>query len=277
MYKLKLGTSLTFYREGKVNPQFGERLDELKRLGFDSVDFDLTNLWTREEILKAHEEFPRGLAAIKERGLYLNGIHLPFGHFRDYSFLEEDLRAQLCEDTVELFKVVDEYQPYCYILHGSKEPLYPEDRAPHTEALKKSLKELRKGTKAEICVENLPRSCLLNTAEETIALVDSLDGISVCCDTNHFLLEKTEDAMRKLGSRIKTLHVSDHDYVDERHCLPKIGKIDWMKVLKVLEESGYNGVFNYEVSMARSGWVYFTYQDLKNNYDELFEEYNSLK
>lgn len=278
MYRLKLGTSVGMFRDDEGEKRFLAILDELKALEFDAVDLDMTSLWTREEILERHESaFPRALQAIKDRGLYLNGIHLPFGHYRDYSWLDEEKRVQLVEDTVELFRIVDQYSPYCYLLHGSKEPIYADGRAARMEALKKSLAVLVKSTKTPICVENLPRSCLLNTADETIGLVDTVEGLKICCDTNHFLLEKTEDAILKMGARIATLHVSDHDYINERHVMPGYGKIDWMLVLDALERTGYQGVFNYEVTMRQEPWVFFTYADMKANHDMLFRAYELWK
>lgn len=277
MYKLKLGNFICLFRDGKKDETYLSRLDEMKKQGFDSVDFDMTFLYTQEEISLAYDDIRKGLKEIRERGFYLNGIHLPFGHHRDYSFLEEERREKLCEDTIELFKIIDDFNPYCYILHGTKEPMTSEERKLHAKALKKSLVALRTGTKAEICLENLPRSCYPNTADETIETVDSVKGISVCCDINHFLLEKAEDAVLKLGNRIKTLHVSDCDYVDERHTMPGLGRIDWMKVIGALEKIGYKGVFNYEVIMERPGWKFFNYSDIKNNYEQLFEKYNKIK
>ena len=98
---------------------------------------------------------------------------------------------------------------------------------------KKSLKEIRKLTNATLCLENLPRTCLGNTSKELIDIVDSAEGIRVCLDTNHFLQEKTEYAILAIGKRIFTLHISDHDYIDERHIMPKSGKIDWRHLIKL--------------------------------------------
>ena len=57
----------------------------------------------------------------------------------------------------------------------------------------------------------------------------------------------------KKGSRIITTHISDHDYVDERHWLPGEGKIDWMRLLAAFEKIGYDGVYNMELHLPRYG------------------------
>ena len=166
-----------------------------------------------------------------------------------------------------MFQKIDPFQPYCYILHGSFEPIKIENRAAQIQALKKSLNELRPLTTAKICVEILPRTCLFNTSKEAVEVVGSLKGIDVCVDVNHFLQEKSEDGILRISEYVKTLHISDHDYVDERHLLPGEGKIDWMKLIASLEKIGYNGMFHYE---SRG-----THEEVKENYEKLFAQYNA--
>lgn len=99
---------------------------------------------------------------------------------------------------------------------------------------------------AKIAVENMAYDCLGNTSDELISLVDGLDNICVCCDMNHWLHEKNYDAIRKLGSRIETIHVSDYDEIQEKHWLPGEGVSDWNEIIEALCSIGYNGPFLYE-------------------------------
>ena len=72
-----------------------------------------------------------------------------------------------------------------------------------------------------------------NSSEKWYNIYDTIGGgvimLQVCVDVNHFLQEKAEDGLKLLGNRVKTLHISDHDYEDEQHWMPEEGKIDWMK------------------------------------------------
>jgi len=131
-----------------------------------------------------------------------------------------------------------------------------------------SAKEIYAFTKTPIALENLPRTCLLNTTAEILTVAEKVEGLRICLDVNHFLRERTEKAITNVSKLIITTHISDHDYANERHWLPKEGKIDWMKLLSELEKSGYNGVFNYEVKAE------YTLAQIKDNYEALFEEYN---
>jgi len=282
MYKLRLGVSLQMFTkfEASIDKDFEKDLDEIKRLGFDSVDVNYCSIYNREVILQSHSLIRKGLDLIKQRDIHINAIHLPFGGQRDYSKLDAAFRKQLIEDTAEMFYLSDEFKPYCYVIHGGTEPVYDSERAQRISALHSSLRELSPLTKNLICVENLPRLCLLNTVEEHRQAVDGVkdcENVKLCCDVNHYLKDRAEVAVEVLGDRIKTLHISDHDYIDERHVLPGDGKIDWIALLSALEKTGYQGVFNYEITRSLYEYVFYTLEDIKNNYERLFEKYNSIK
>ena len=137
--------------------------------------------------------------------------------------------------------------------------------------MKKSVRELSSATDSFLCLEDLPRTCLLNTSEEIVRVIDELNlpNVKICADVNHFLQEKSEDAVLKMGNRIYTTHISDHDYENERHWLPGEGKIDWMKLIGNLEKTGYKGVFNYETNYGAEA--------IKENFMQLFRRYNEQK
>ena len=86
-------------------------------------------------------------------------------------------------------------------------------------------------------------------------------------DVNHFLQENAEDGVLALGGRIVTTHISDHDYENERHWMPRAGKINWNALIGALETVGYTGVFNYESEG--------TLAEIKENFESLFAEYNA--
>ena len=55
--------------------------------------------------------------------------------------------------------------------------------------------------------------------------------------------------MEKLADRIVTVHISDYDFINERHWLPGEGKNDWNALFAKFQEIDYNGVWMYEVSL----------------------------
>ena len=111
------------------------------------------------------------------------------------------------------------------------------------------LAELAYKNGACICVEDLPRSCLGNTAEDVRTLLAVNDKLKVCFDTNHLLQDDNLNFMNKLADKIVTLHVSDYDFINERHWLPGEGKINWISFMNTFNQIGYQGVWMYEVSL----------------------------
>jgi len=127
-----------------------------------------------------------------------------------------------------------------------------------------------------LAVECLPRTCLGNTADELLIIVNEVgSGIGICFDSNHLLKEKPEEFVAKTGKKIVTVHISDYDGLDEKHWLPGTGVINWTKVVNELVKGGYDGPFMYETSKrkpsqeASSVPVKLTAKDLYDNFTEL--------
>ena len=96
-------------------------------------------------------------------------------------------------------------------------------------------------------------TCLGNSLEELHDLLDGLDPdvAGICLDTNHGM-DRPQDLpgiVRRLGTRLTTLHLSDYDGIDEKHELPGKGVLDWKAFLAALDEIDYQGPFNYECSV----------------------------
>ena len=74
-------------------------------------------------------------------------------------------------------------------------------------------------------------------------------------DVNHLLWESHADFIANAGSRIITTHISDYDFVDERHFVPGDGKIDWKDFYARMEAAGYQGPYLFELGESISGRV----------------------
>jgi sugar phosphate isomerase/epimerase len=83
-------------------------------------------------------------------------------------------------------------------------------------------------------------------------ILDRVEGdVRVCFDVNHITLyEGASEALRSLGDRIETLHISDHDGVDERHWIPGKGIVDWGDFVAGLGGIGYEGCLMHEARDA---------------------------
>ncbi len=209
-------------------------------------------------------------------GIRLWSLHLP------YSLRSElDLsNPALAEQTVEILKYyIDKAMAIgikLFVVHTSGEPIEDAERPGRMACAKNSLKKLAEYAKAVGCtvaVEDLPRSCLGRDSAEILELLSVDESLRACFDFNHLLRENTLDFIRKVGHKIITLHVSDYDYINERHWLPGEGDIDWPAAMQALEEAGYQGCWMYETYFIKPKLLVrdraLTHADIRKNYEEL--------
>jgi len=126
---------------------------------------------------------------------------------------------------------------------------------------------------ARIAVENMIVKCLGNCCDELLELVSVNDKLRICFDVNHLLLDDHMSFMDRVKDKLITVHISDYDFVQERHWFPGEGKIDWPAVSAKFDEIGYEGVWMYELSPGveketRSRAL--TVRDFYNNAMEIF-------
>lgn len=139
------------------------------------------------------------------------------------------------------------------MVHPSAVPYSNAEREERLGYAIESLRALQKA--AAVCgmrlaIENLPRTCMGRDIKEMVQILNAVEGTYACFDTNHSLIDENVEFIRTLGGKIIATHVSDYDFVDERHLLPGEGKNDWKGILTALEETGYTGTWNYEVVNA---------------------------
>ena len=166
-----------------------------------------------------------------------------------------------------------------FVVHPSCEPIADELRAEFIKNSQESLNELAEFAHlrgAVIAVENLPRTCLGRDSKEMLELISVNDKLRVCFDTNHVLKENVVDFVKNVKDKIVTLHVSDCDFVNERHWLPGEGKVDWPELTTALKEINYNGVWMYEIGLKTPDSIKrerdLTFVDFVHNAEQLFKQ-----
>lgn len=190
----------------------------------------------------------------KESGVDVWSYHLPFDNEQiNPASLDAGVRAQTIELDKMMIGAVADLGAKIIVVHGSGEPIEDAERADSMEYAKESILSLAEKAKecgVTLAVENLPRTCLGKNSEETLELVKSNDAIKVCFDVNHLLCESHRDFVTNVGSKIATVHISDYDFINERHWVPGRGKINWDELVKLLMKVGYNGPFMNEVGFV---------------------------
>ncbi len=204
--------------------------------------------------LKHHDLIDLGeiSKAAREEGVDTWSFHLPFYPFEviDPASLDKEVRKNTVERLSALIKKAAFHGFKHAVVHPSGEPISDTDRADSMEYAKESLYSLACTARKSgivLAVEDLPRTCLGNCSRELSELISVHPDLRVCFDVNHLLFEPHSEFLKALGGKIATVHISDYDFINERHWLPLEGKIDWAELMKGLDDIGYNGVFMYEV------------------------------
>ena len=150
----------------------------------------------------------------------------------------------------DIIRVAGVFQPQYIVLHPSSEPIAPDERAERLRNSHESiglLAPVAKEIGAELCIENLPRTCLGRNGQEMMYLIDGHDGVGLCFDVNHLMYQSHADFLAAIDKgTIKTVHISDYNFTDERHLLPGVGHIDWKPLWDGIRANGYKGIFMYE-------------------------------
>lgn len=203
--------------------------------------------------------------------------HLPFMPFSEIDMSKKQLQCRTLKYYKELIARASDIGINKFIVHPSGEPIFSRFRKNRIEYTKESFYELAEfasDLNSEILCENLPRTCLGCDSEEILEIVSVNDKLKVCFDTNHLLDEHFSDFIQKVGDRIVSIHVSDYDYLNERHWLPGEGRIDWYRLYNELIAVGYEGPWLYEVSFKAPKSIIrerdLTCEDFYKNANEIF-------
>ncbi|HZJ57141.1 MAG TPA: sugar phosphate isomerase/epimerase family protein [Clostridia bacterium] len=227
--------------------------------GIENMEVCLFGDWTQEP----DEKVSKACADIKRKadnaGINIWSIHLPFGREWDISEPDSDKRKSAIDGQVRLLELAAVMEPKKAVIHGSFEPISDNERDARISACRDSLWAIGEAAATlgiELAIECLPRTCLGNSGEEMAELIRGNDKVGVCCDTNHMFKESPGNFIRRIGSRIVTLHISDFDGIDERHWMPGEGIVDWNDVIAALTEVGYVGPFTFELSHKNTDETY---------------------
>jgi len=215
-------------------------------------------------------------------GIEIWSFHLPFFPFEeiDPSSCDEKVQSDTYKLHTDLIKKATDIGIDKFILHASAEPIEDSEREIRLKnaiEYTSKLADFASEYNAFIAVEDLPRSCIGNCSAEINDFLSANDNVKVCFDTNHLLDEGICDFIENVGEKIISVHVSDFDFVNERHWMPGEGDIDWKALFDKLMNKGYNGVWMYELGLEAPKSINrraLTYSDITANAKEIFEGKN---
>lgn len=93
------------------------------------------------------------------------------------------------------------------------------------------------------------------TANDLCAIVDSYNSeyVGACWDFGHANRVKLNQALQleMLGKRLKATHVDDNIGQTDLHTIPMFGTVNWAEAVGTLKKIGYEGDFNFELSIFK--------------------------
>ncbi|MBO5851769.1 MAG: sugar phosphate isomerase/epimerase [Clostridia bacterium] len=285
MFKLKPSVTLSYFGIERFNDggyqiirkdkEFYANLEEILNCGFEALELETSAPWNKQEEIKNYPFIKDVAKNVLKSGILFNSVHLPFSlSWWDFASPIETERKGAVESFKRAVDAYGEFLPNVFVIHPGIKPQTEEEREKRLNQLAKSMSEICEFSPKTVCIENMVNDGLLNKISEAKWLLNAVPKLNMTIDINHSFLQKPEDYILEIGSRVKNLHISDNDGLKEQHWLPKKGVINFNAVLSALEKTGYNQTFNYELKFEKNE---LSYKDVFNNYLELFNEYNKLK
>ena len=253
-------------------------LPEIKRLGYDCVDFQ-SFCHTENVFFGQSREVSRLLKivrdAVEENGLAVSQTHGPW-RWPPQDATKED-RDERYEKMVRSLYGTAELGCTDMVIH----PIMPfgDYQNPHPEEFMEMnleffgrLTEEAKKAGVIIDFENMPMPALtLATPAQILDFVKKINSpyFRVCLDTGHCSVTKSDpaEAVRMIGKDyLRVLHVHDNDGRSDFHWLPETGVINWAEFSKALHDINFEGVFSLETDVKPNG---LTPEEYKTKREEL--------
>ena len=226
-----------------------ESMKANKAAGLDYIEITMNNVIGKDP-QGAPQRAEILMGEIQQAGLKVWSVHMPYSRTLDISVLDDVKRGENVRYMKDMMRVAGTFRPQFIVLHPSSEPISLEEREQRLANSHAAIGELAVVAKeigATLCVENLPRTCLGQNGEEMMRLIEGYDDVGLCFDTNHLLYQSHEYFLKTIDKgRIKTVHLSDYDFLDERHLIPGQGLIDNKAVWAGIKENGYDGIMMFE-------------------------------
>lgn len=269
----KLGTSFS-----AVKPLTVEKIIEARKNGFEYIEVTINTCFRKLPENEVDNCIENLKGKVDSADMRVWSVHLPFSKKLDISVLDDkDREENLCY-MAHMIEQAARFKPFKLVLHPSSEPISDEERERRIQNCIQSVKYLKPYADkigAQLCVENLPRTCLGNTPEEMARILKDLDGVGFCFDTNHYLTGNPLSYLELLGDKLGTIHVSDYDMVDERHWIPGQGTIEWGRMMDLLMKKRYKGVFMFEVSRSKENKLPIDLKELADSYKLIADSYKN--
>ena len=241
----------------------------IKDAGFDYSDYSYTlssYKYSPDSLYSASDAdfervFMRHKKLADEAGVLIGQTHAPFPTYPE-SKNQDELRYMInaIKRALTASKILE--SPYM-VIHAAMPNSWKGEtdwdmvRKVNYDIFAELLDEAKKqGVK--LALENMPLGRVpTGMPDQLCEYIDMMnsDYMVACLDTGHANVTgiPSGEFARKLGSRLKTLHIHDNlglnpynEGWSDMHTAPYLGNIDWVDFSHALREIGYDGTLSYE-------------------------------
>ena len=261
----------------KIVKRYGvdRALEICKASGFDAIDFGLEIYNIGDKIYSGSEEtFVEHFGGIKKKADEL-GLLISQTHGRCTTYLPDDEKSRewlhaVTERDLRATSLLGAPACVVHFINSTRWGKQPAAlmRETSREMFDKIIPYAEK-YKVKIALETFGAARIAGARvrdffADPTEFLDQFNGMdteykTICVDTGHtheaesFWVPPPEEMIRILGKDISILHLHDNSGHWDDHLLPGMGNINWRAVFDSLDEVGYNGVYNFELSLAFAG------------------------
>ena len=257
---MKIGMEFNIFNRGYCS--YGDKkYIKLKEHGFSCIDFNMAN--TNTEIYTSpvsDELLLREKKLADEAGIEIHQTHGPWRSPPRDGTSEE--RAERMDKMKKSIRAAALLGCKNWVIHPLM-PLGADDTVTKSEKgtwdinlrFMRELLVTAKEYGVTVCLENMPMAKFsLARPAKILSFVEEIgdENFKICFDTGHAAVFDDLslcDEVRRLGSKIKVLHIHDNKYGRDLHLMPYFGTIDWKAFASSLKDIGYDGVFSLETTV----------------------------
>lgn len=282
-------------RDCKEKITVEESLHRISELGIKYIDLNMCAVGRFGEHQFDRDDWEKQAYSIRDLseklGLKIIQTHLPYqGKLHEFDFFNEESYKHMQTCTLRAMKISNIVGAKWAVVHPVKNPTYLNSE------IEKQIEENHKFYRAVfeeslngccgLAFENMINDNFCTKVENLIGLIDSYNNskVQATWDFGHANLiygNNQDEAIRKLGSRIKAVHVADNFGEKDDHLAPYQGSIDWDKIFTALKDIDFDGFWDFEIGKTYSNLPI----ELKNSAmkfykdiaDYMIEKYNSMK
>lgn len=239
---MEIKTRLGMYAAFGFHVPFEERVRLIAEAGFGC-----TSLWWEHKNERVRELKHLAPGIVRDVGLALESIHVPYSHCNDFWSENADVRAGVLKQHCEWVEDCARHETAILVMHVTLGRTPPPMSNAGLDAYGKLVAHAQRHG-VTVAIENTRSNEYLDALFAHIP--DAALGF--CYDISHDVLHSDEPGklLRDHGNRLVSTHFADTDGILDRHWLPGAGVIDYSTIMKDFPED-YAGAWVLEVSSGK--------------------------